>query len=382
MPTPTEVHNQYLFNLDRYYTLLDQLNAAPDWQKKEFEKKVKDRKALMEGFSKQWSMMTGRSPFVLLPPGLDSGEDDIDREERRKSQERPKKIKEGIQAVRSDLSRLQGACEGQVEARLKSFYVSQFADLFVTAGPMVPVNVSKKSTEVVEGALKEADKFLRAGRLDEAEQELERAATNVNRGFDLFNEWVSNREAGAGKPEAAIRTAHSVTTSFACSLAPGRFGNMMCSGVAEFSLQASLLSLNALSGKQSVSWDDLEAAGKEVAIAAGSAQLGNELGPLLSKGLARHLAARILGREPSEQAVEFVAKRISAYVAIWSSEISKKMVGLKKDDFNGWLMLVAPAIDPMAVELMKEQESRDWLTKAPATPPVHDPAGSPSGKRY
>ena len=132
-------------------------------------------------------------------------------------------------------------------------------------------------------------------------------------------------------------------------------GAMAVAATGEAALQGTLLIATGVEGKSTLTTADYTNAALEVAIAAGSAGIG-QYAKGIATNLAPGIAGKILRRTPTEKEIEFVANRIANYLSANSGYWAKRGVGLDKErDQNWWLILVTPAISDVAVELTKEQ---------------------------
>ena len=194
------------------------------------------------------------------------------------------------------------------------------------------------------------------GKPDRAEFKLQEAAYRLIQAARQLDRYESDIAIGAERSEAALK----VTAALAVIVASGGTalgvgGAMAVAATGEAALQGTLLIATGVEGKSTLTTADYTNAALEVAIAAGSAGIG-QYAKGIATNLAPGIAGRILRRTPTEKEIEFVANRIANYLSANSGYWAKRGVGLDKErDQNWWLILVTPAISDVAVELTKEQ---------------------------
>lgn len=208
----------------------------------------------------------------------------------------------------------------------------------------------------VTSEIGEAERRWEEGKPDRAEFRLQEAAFRLIQAARQLDRYESDIAIGAERSEAALK----VTAALAVIVASGGTalgvgGAMAVAATGEAALQGTLLIATGVEGKSTLTTADYTNAALEVAIAAGSAGIG-QYAKGIATNLAPGIAGRILRRTPTEKEIEFVANRIANYLSANSGYWAKRGVGLDKErDQNWWLILVTPAISDVAVELTKEQ---------------------------
>lgn len=269
-------------------------------------------------------------------------------------------IKGDIAAVRNDLTRLTSALQGQYDISMQWQHVlfSHWVRMGAGLDARHPLIIKRSVEERVTKAVQEAEAELAKGNLAKAQQKLRFAAKTLKWGYERFDAFMNALEVGAKRAETGIKISAAVAGLIvAAPIELGVLGTMGIAALGEGAQQGTLLIAKGVDPGQVVSAKEVRDAAVETAIAAGTAGAGKGLGKLVGKYVAPGLLQRILKKAPTKEQIEWAEGLIERYVATNAAAITKKMLQLDTDpDWNWWAMIVAPAINPAAVELVKENE--------------------------
>jgi hypothetical protein len=372
--TATQINNQINANYDQMEKLGQELSRGPGIIRSAVIEK--ELKRLWEGqkyWASEYKKATGSE--MILVQGLQiTGNLEEEKNEAIQSlakQQRLKaakaKLSEGIATVERERFRISTALQSQydISVSFRNAMFSHWTRMGAGLHAKHPLIMKKQIDERVQPLLNEARRLMDAGKYEKAWAKVSAAAAQVKWGFDFLDWWMNQLEKGAKNAEAGIKVSAALATLVvAAPLELGIVAGMGVAAVGEGATQGTLLIAKGVDGKETITPEDVKKAVLETMIAGGTAGLGSGAGKLVAAGLKGRIAREILKRNPTEEQIEFVAKRIEQYLAANSASILKKLTKLDSDpDWNWWYMAIAPMISPVAMEMTKEPDLNKLLKK-------------------
>ncbi len=374
--TANEIEKQFHTNLDRIYSLSDKFNdeKTPDWEKTGLEKEMNRLIGIQEGWSRMYTTKTGHVLAAVIPTihtktqvlaeNAQIAAKQQQAVQQHLKQDEKAKLKTAAEAIRSDLTRLQNVCLMDYESSRQNI---GFAGLVngIGGNGMYRTAVIYRDVQVdVEAALNSAASHRDRAQFDLAWAKIGIAASKIQNGYEAWNKWQQAREAGAEKTVVTIKVAAAVATLIVTAPYAGAYAsswayNAALAGAQQLAFEGTTLLARKLDGKDQISPDDILVAVKEVGVAAAAGMGATVVSKALGTKLALDWATKRLGRAPTEQELQFVAKRIEQILVANFAEWSKDLIGLNKQPTWDWYQrVIGPLLDTkgLSVELTKEKD--------------------------
>ncbi|MDX2268944.1 MAG: hypothetical protein NW208_12615 [Bryobacter sp.] len=363
MATGAQIENQVQVNYEAIHKIGEKLGKRPPLAVQlQLEKELRRLWQAQQYWAAEYKRVTGQSMVLFQEIKITGDPHELSREAAalKAKEAARRRLVDGIAEVERENLRIQKMLQDQydISTTMGNALFSHWTRMGAGLHAKHPLFVKKEIAEKVPPLLAEARKALAAGKYEKAWSKVSSAAAKVKWGFDFLNWWMDQLEAGAKRAEAGIKVSAALATLVvAAPLELGVLGTMAVAASGEGAMQGTNLALKGADRGDTVSLEDVKKAVLETVIAAGSAGLGKGAGKMVAKGLAGRVAKEILKGNPTEKQIEFVAERLELYLAANSAAIAKKMLKLDTDpDWNWWYMMVAPAINPIAVEMAKEPD--------------------------
>jgi len=370
MANETQIMNQINANYDTMDKLKSQLRGTlPPYRRTELEKQLLFVWRAQGYWAKEYHKVTGKSIQLFFGFEIQGNpyEENEQLAKAKAAKEAKQRTEDAIYYVKQDYERIRLALQTQydIATHWQNAVFSHWVRMGAGLSAKHPLIFKKMVEDRAWPLIMEAEKLFNAGKYEQAYLKAATAARVVKWGFECLEWYMSKLAVGGERAVAAIKISAALATLIVSApVQVGVWGTMGLAALSEGSQQGTTLILKGLDPGETVTTDDLKNAALAVAVNAGSAGLGKGFGQLAAKGLSGTVASKILNGTPSKEAIEFIAARIEQYVAANAQAIANKMLKLDKDpDWNWWYMVIAPAINPIVMEMTKEPEMNKLLKK-------------------
>jgi hypothetical protein len=368
--TETQILNQVNVNYDAIDKVAGQIERSRGLgQTAALQRELKRLWQAQQYWANEYKRVTGHGLILVQPMILtDSLAEELTEVAKQKAaSDMKKKLKDAIAEVEREQIRVFAMLQDQydISVSFQNALFSHWTRMGAGLNAKHPIFVKKQIQERNQKFLSDARVLIEKGKYEEAWKKISLAAGQVKWGADFLNWWMDQLEKGAKRAEAGIKVSAALATLVvAAPLELGILATMGVATVGEGALQGTLLAAKKIDGKETITPEDVKKAVLETVIAGGTAGIGAGAGKLVAHALGSKVAAEILKRNPTAKEVEFVTKRIEQYLAANSAAILKKLTKLDGDpDWNWWYMIITPMINPVAIEMSKEQDLNKLLTQ-------------------